>query len=126
MSTVVGYTGGITRNPTYPIVCGGDTGHAEAVQVMYDPNVITYAKLINSFLILFRPSISYTHPKSQYRASVFYENEDEKRIVEEALQKLNQDSKKVYGVYLEKSATFYSAEEYHQNYYKKMFGMAHC
>ncbi|MFC1476488.1 bifunctional methionine sulfoxide reductase B/A protein [Fibrobacterota bacterium] len=124
IETSVGYTGGHTRNPSYKQVCAGTTGHAEAVQVIFDPNVVTYEKLLDYFWRLHNPTtLNRQGPDtgSQYRSAVFYHNENQKKIAEESKKKFD-----LSGVYKEKAVTeivpeseFFMAEEYHQEYFMK-------
>lgn len=94
------------------------TGHAEAVQVLFDPKVITYKEIVKKYLTMFRPMRRSADKFSQYRAAIFYEDETQKKQAQEALKELmpNVDSSEL----LEPAKKFYPAEEYHQNYYKKM------
>ena len=119
---VSGYTGGTVDNPTYKQVTRGGTGHFEAVEITYDDDVISYAQILD----LFVRSVDVTDAGGQfcdrgasYRTAIFARNGDERRIAEAALKKAEgQLGKKVVTPILNAS-TFYRAEEYHQDYYKK-------
>jgi methionine-S-sulfoxide reductase len=128
--TFVGYTGGHTKKPIYKDVCTDSTGHAEAVEVYYDPKVITYKQLLDVFFRLHDPTtVNRQGPDagSQYRSVIFYRNEAQKK---EALDFISELKKKK--VFPEKIVTevtvakeFYKAEEYHQKYFKKT-GQSGC
>ena len=127
-STSVGYCGGKTKNPTYKKVCSGRTGHAEAVEVIYDPNIISYGKLLDVFWNIHDPTtLNRQGPDigAQYRSTIFFHNSTQK---EAALK-----SKAAYRKKLNRSIVtkiipapkFYKAEEYHQKYYEKK-GIKSC
>ena len=123
VSTTVGYTGGQKEHPTYKDVSAGNTGHAEAVQVTYDPNKIGYAQLLEVFWHNIDPTVKdsqFCDHGTQYRSAIFYHNEKQKRLAEQTKQELI-DSKRFNTVYTEIAAvsTFYPGEEYHQKYYEK-------
>jgi len=120
---ISGYAGGKEKNPTYEQVSAGKTGHAEAVQVYYDPKVISYTTLVKVFFASHDPTtLNRQGPDAgkQYRSALFYQDENEKKIAEEEVQRVN-----VSGRYPNKIVTqiapftsFYPAEDYHQNYYR--------
>ncbi len=120
----VGYTGGHSQNPTYEEVSSGQTGHAEAVEVLFDPAVVSYEKVLNLFWHNIDPTAvnsQFVDHGTQYRSAVFYHDEEQKRIAEEGKKKL-QDSGRFEGpiaTEIVPAAVFYPAEEYHQAYYKK-------
>ncbi|MBX9669217.1 MAG: peptide-methionine (S)-S-oxide reductase [Candidatus Obscuribacterales bacterium] len=114
-----GYTGGTTKDPTYGDVCGGRTGHAEAVQVLFDPQKLAYKDLIRKYLKDFRPRRYPGDKTSQYRSAIFYEGDQQKRDATEVLKELGFDKASSEGL-LEPASTFFAAEVYHQNYYEKM------
>ncbi|MGQ3685747.1 MAG: peptide-methionine (S)-S-oxide reductase MsrA [Candidatus Loosdrechtia sp.] len=123
LSTTSGYTGGNKENPTYEEVSAGNTGHAEAVQVVYDPNKISYAELLDAFWHNIDPTVKdrqFCDKGNQYRTGIFYHNEEQKKLAERSKQALI-DSGKFDTIYTEitPAATFYAAEEYHQDFYKK-------
>ena len=123
VSTTVGYTGGSKENPTYREVSAGGTGHAEAVQVTYDSDKISYAQLLDVFWRNIDPTVKdrqFCDQGTQYRSAIFYGNEEQKRLAEKSKKDLI-DSKRFGKVYTEITAAskFYPAEEYHQKYYEK-------
>ena len=118
-----GYAGGHTNNPTYQSIGTGRTGHAEAVAVFYDPEKVSFKTLVDVFFGSHDPTTKngqYPDYGSQYRSIAFYTNNEEKRIIESAIEKLN---KEVYKGSIVTEVTphtiFYKAEEYHQNYEKR-------
>ncbi len=121
---VSGYTGGTTANPTYEDVCGGGTGHAEAVQVTYDPAQVSYEKLLDVFWRQVDPTDAggqFVDRGSQYRSEIFYHTEEQKKAAEAsraALQKSGRYGKPVVTP-ITRASTFYPAEEYHQDYHRK-------
>ena len=124
LDTTVGYTGGDTPNPTYSLVCGGGTGHAEAVQVTFDPSRITYAEILDLFFRKHNPTIvhdEYKGGRSQYRSAIFYQNEEQRKIAEQVLEKVNKSGKWNRPAITEivAASKFYPAEEYHQDYLQK-------
>ncbi len=128
---VSGYTGGNVPEPTYEQVCSGTTGHAEAVQITYDPNVISYLQLLEIFFSTHDPTSLNRQGAdvgTQYRSAVFYHNEKQKKEVEAVIEKLKKekvfDSPIVTEVVEFKE--FYKAEEYHQNYYEKNSKQPYC
>jgi peptide-methionine (S)-S-oxide reductase len=123
-STVVGYMGGATKNPTYQDVCTDTTGHAEVVQLEYDPDVVSYEELLSKFWEIHDPTqLNRQGPDtgSQYRSAVFYHTDDQKKLAEESKEKL-QKSKKYNNkiiTQIREASEFYRAESYHQQYYEK-------
>jgi len=123
ISTTVGYIGGHKVNPTYDEVSAGGTGHAEAVLVIYNPQKISYAKLLDVFWHNIDPTVKdqqFCDHGNQYRSAIFYQNDAQKKSAEaykEALLK----TKRFRNIYTEiaPAAPFYEAEEYHQQYHKK-------
>jgi peptide-methionine (S)-S-oxide reductase len=119
-----GYTGGHVAQPTYPQVSAGRTGHAEAVEVRYDPAQVSYDKLLEVFwhnIDPLTPNAQFCDHGSQYRAAIFYHNDDQKQRAEASKQALV-DSKRFdrpLVTQIEKASTFYPAEQYHQDFYKK-------
>ncbi|MDZ4834399.1 MAG: bifunctional methionine sulfoxide reductase B/A protein [Candidatus Melainabacteria bacterium] len=124
LSTTVGYTGGKTENPTYSQVCGHGTGHAEAVRVVFDPKVIEYNALVTDFLKLHDPTtVNRQGPDigDQYRSAIFFSNPKEKAAAEKAIADYETAGKangKIVTT-LEQLSKFYSAEDYHQDYFTK-------
>ncbi|MGR3295506.1 MAG: peptide-methionine (R)-S-oxide reductase MsrB, partial [Candidatus Bathyanammoxibius sp.] len=121
---ISGYTGGRLANPTYSQVSGGGTGHIEAVKVVYDPDKITYEKLLEVFWRHVNPTDAggqFVDRGSQYRSAIFYANEREKRLAEDSKKRLeatDRFSKPIVTDILS-LGSFYTAEDYHQDYYKK-------
>ena len=123
-STQVGYIGGQLSNPTYEEVCTDKTGHAEAVEVEYDPDEISYEKLLDVFWNNHNPTtLNRQGPDVgiQYRSVIFYHNDEQKEIAEISKQKLDKSGQYGRPVVTEIVSTpiFYKAEEYHQKYFKK-------
>ena len=124
MEAISGYTGGSMVNPTYKQVSSGSTRHVEAVKVVYDPQRVTYAKLLEVFWTHVNPTDAggqFVDRGNQYVSAIFYADETELRLAERSKQKLAET-----GVFVEPIVTeilplgpFYTAEDYHQNYYKK-------
>jgi peptide-methionine (S)-S-oxide reductase len=118
-----GYIGGKVPNPTYEEVSGGRTGHAEAVRVWYDPQQVTYDRLLDFFWRHIDPTVKdrqFCDVGSQYRSAIFYED-DAQRAAAEASKAALEKSGRLPRIYTEivPAGTFYLAEEYHQDYYKK-------
>ena len=130
VSTRVGYTGGHTQNPTYPEVCTDKTGHAEAIEIIFDPNKISYAELLNVFWENHNPTtLNRQGPDigTQYRSAIFYHNAEQAKIAQDskrALQKSAKFSKPIV-TEISPATEFYPAEEYHQNYCEKNH-INHC
>ena len=123
-STTVGYIGGKVKNPSYELVCTGLTGHAEAVEIVYNPNEVTFEKLVDTFFELHDPTtLNRQGPDigTQYRSAAYFSNDDEKQIIESKINALNESGKFSSKVVTEVDPIldFYHAEEYHQDYYKK-------
>jgi peptide methionine sulfoxide reductase msrA/msrB len=124
IDVISGYTGGDTEKPTYDEVSSGGTGHLEAVQVRYDPTKITYKKLLDTFWRHVDPTDAggqFVDRGSQYRTAIFYHNEEQKRLAEESRDQLNESGRfdKAVATEITMVQTFYRAEDYHQDYYKK-------
>ena len=121
---ISGYTGGHKERPTYEEVSEGSTGHAEAIQITYDTTKVTYEELLDVFWQQIDPTDNggqFVDRGSQYRSVIFYHNDEQKRLAEESKQNLDRSGiydKPVLTEILEAS-TFYPAEDYHQDYYKK-------
>ena len=124
ISVVSGYMGGTVANPSYEEVSAGRTGHAESVEVIYDPTKVTYQKLLDAFwhnVDPLTPNAQFCDHGSQYRSAIFYSTEEEKRLAEESKAAIEQAKKFPAPIVtqLVPAATFYPAEDYHQDYYKK-------
>lgn len=120
----VGYTGGHVENPTYRMVSSKKTGHAESVQVTYDPDQVSYEELVRAFFEMHNPTSRDRQGwdvGSQYRSAIFYHNEEQKNIAESIKEELNQSGKyrKTIATEITPLDEFYRAEEYHQQYYDK-------
>ena len=119
-----GYTGGHVENPTYEEVCSGTTGHTEAVEITYDPSKMSYEELVNIYWQQTDPtdaSGQFADRGDSYRPVIFYENEEEKAIAEQSKRELDASGRftKPIVVSIEEKETFYPAEDYHQDFYKK-------
>ena len=124
ISTRVGYTGGHVENPSYQQVCKGDTGHAEAVEIIYNPAEINYQDLLEIFWENHNPTTPNQQGANigeQYRSAVFYHNPSQKEAADKMKDKLNNSQQYDQPIVTEitKAETFYQAEEYHQHYLKK-------
>jgi peptide-methionine (S)-S-oxide reductase len=124
ISTTSGYTGGDTKNPTYEEVSAGHTGHAEAVEVVYDPTKISYERLLAVFwrnIDPITPNQQFCDIGSQYRSAIFYRGDEQKLLAEKSKRAIESSSRfdKPIVTEIRPAAPFYKAEEYHQDYYKK-------
>lgn len=123
-SVTSGYIGGHTENPTYEEVSTGTTGHAEAVEVIFDPQEVAYSKILQTVWYNIDPTAvnsQFADHGTQYRSAIFYHNEEQKRLAEESKKVLAASKKfdKPIVTEIVPVTTFYPAEEYHQDYYKK-------
>jgi peptide-methionine (S)-S-oxide reductase len=121
-SSTSGYTGGQVKNPTYEQVSSGTTGHAESVQVIYDPKKITYAQLLEVFWHNIDPldgSGQFCDKGTQYRSAIFYGNEEERQEAEASKARVEQRLGKPVATQIVAAGVFYPAEEYHQDFYLK-------
>jgi len=121
---ISGYTGGHKVNPTYEEASSGTTGHTEAVQISYDPSKVSYEKLLEVLWMNIDPTTSsgqFVDRGTQYRPGIFYHSKEQKKIAEASKKKLAQSGRfdKPITVEITEASTFYPAEEYHQDYYKK-------
>jgi peptide methionine sulfoxide reductase msrA/msrB len=129
--TTVGYTGGTVPNPTYQMVSAQTTGHAEAVQVEFDPAKVSYSELLGLFFRMHDPTLSFP-PKNgipvSHRSAIFYTSESQRRVAERVKAQVDASGKWSKPVLTEitKATTFYPAEEYHQDYYLKNGGGSGC
>ncbi|WP_022823048.1 peptide-methionine (S)-S-oxide reductase MsrA [Hymenobacter norwichensis] len=128
---VSGYSNGRIANPTYREVCSGLTGHAEVIQITYDPQVISFKELLEVFWKTHDPTTLNRQGNdtgTQYRSGVYYHNDEQRRLAEEYKQKLNEahafDNPVVTEI--EPLKSFYPAEDYHQNYYKQNGHEPYC
>ena len=124
VEAISGYAGGQTQNPTYKEVSSGGTGHAEVVQIIYDPQKITYSELLDIFwrhVDPTDPNGQFVDRGSQYRPAIFYHDEEQKRLAEDSKRKLESSGRfdKSIETEIVPISEFYEAEDYHQDYYKK-------
>ena len=124
IKTTVGYTGGSTENPSYEQVSSGKTGHAESVNIVFDPAKVSYTKLLEIFWNTHDPTTSDRQGPdvgSQYRSVIFYHNAEQKKTAIESRDMLNKSNK--YGglivTEIVQASAFYPAEDYHQQYFDK-------
>jgi peptide methionine sulfoxide reductase msrA/msrB len=128
ISVESGYIGGWVKNPSYREVCTGRTGHAEAVKIIYDPAKTSYEKLLKLFLEIHDPTQEGRQGPDigeQYRSEIFYINSDQKAAAEKYL-KILQDKGFKIATKVTKASEFYSAEDYHQDYYFKNGKVPYC
>ncbi|MDR0661551.1 MAG: bifunctional methionine sulfoxide reductase B/A protein [Prevotellaceae bacterium] len=128
IETTVGYMGGKTDSPTYKEVCSNTTGHAEVIEVVYDPLQTSFEELAKLFFEIHDPTqINRQGPDigEQYRSEIFYQNEEEKKTAEKLMQLLYAKGI-VAATLLEPATTFWKAEDYHQHYYEKNGKMPYC
>ena len=123
ISTTSGYTGGHKKDPTYKEVSHGGTGHAEAVQIVYDPKKVSYAKLLDVFWRNVDPTNAhgqFCDTGDQYRSEIFYHNEEQRRLAVASEQELEKNKPFAAPIVtrIAPATTFYPAEDYHQNYYQ--------
>ncbi|MDV6029736.1 MAG: peptide-methionine (S)-S-oxide reductase MsrA [Phycisphaera sp. RhM] len=128
---ISGYIGGTVPNPTYEQVCGKKTGHAEAVEIYYDPSQVTFEELLEVFFKTHDPTTLNRQGADegpQYRSSVFFHNEQQKDATEAYIKKLNKSGEfdREIVTLLEKATTFYPAEEVHQDFYRKNPNYGYC
>jgi peptide-methionine (S)-S-oxide reductase len=122
VSTVSGYTGGTKKNPSYEDVVTGTTGHAESVQVAYDPKKVSYEKLLDAFwhnIDPFTPNGQFCDFGSQYRTVIFYNDETQKRLAEKSQKEIQERFKKPVATRIVAASEFYPAEDYHQDFHVK-------
>ena len=118
---ISGYSGGVTENPTYKEVTYGNTGHFEVVEVVYNKKIISYEKLLENFWINIDPFDSYGQfcdKGYSYRSVAFYQNTNEKKLIEKNIKELENRFNKKVVTYIRGFEKFYRAEEYHQDFYK--------
>jgi len=123
-SVTSGYMGGRVENPSYEQVSAGGTGHAESVEVIYDPAKVSYSKLLDAFwhnVDPVTPNAQFCDHGSQYRAVIFYQGEEQKHVAEESRRAIEQSQRLTQPIVTEltKASQFYTAEDYHQDFYKK-------
>jgi peptide-methionine (S)-S-oxide reductase len=122
ISSISGYIGGTTKNPTYEQVSAGMTGHTEAVEITYDPKKVSYEKLLDVFWRNIDPltaNAQFCDSGSQYRSAVFYHDQTQKTLAEASKNRLQSRFKQPIVTEIVRASEFYPAEDYHQDYYKK-------
>jgi peptide-methionine (S)-S-oxide reductase len=123
-SVVSGYTGGQVENPTYEQVSAGGTGHTESIEVTFDPSKVTYKQLLEVFwrnVDPTTPNAQFCDHGNQYRAAIFYQDENQKQLIEESKQRIESSKTFPESIVTEiaPASVFYTAEEYHQDFYTK-------
>ena len=122
VDTLSGYMGGTTANPTYEEVSSGNSGHAEVVQVTYDPRVVSYEQLVQIFWRNIDPTVEnrqFCDVGTQYRTAVFYHNDEQKEIAERTKLEASKRLEQAVKTEITPASEFYVAEDYHQDFYKK-------
>ena len=122
VSTTSGYIGGRKNSPTYEEVSSGGTGHAEAVQVVYDPRKVSYQQLLDVFwhnIDPFAVNYQFCDRGDQYRSAIFYHDEEQRRLAEASKQVVEKKLGKAAATQIVAAAKFWPAEDYHQDYYRK-------
>lgn len=128
-AVVSGYTGGQQANPTYREVCNGTTGHAEVVQIEFDPNMVSYDELVDLFWRVHDPTQLNRQGNdvgTQYRSAIFYNDEAQKKAAESAIARAKPAFDAPIVTEVSKLGTFYPAEDYHQNYYDNNRSQPYC
>jgi peptide-methionine (S)-S-oxide reductase len=128
---VSGYAGGRVKNPTYKQVCGGDTGHAEVVQVVFDPDVITYRDLLEVFFAIHDPTTLNRQGADvgeQYRSAIFYHSPEQERTAREVIRELTEQRafRNPIVTQIAPYDAFYPAEDYHQEYFRNNPYQPYC
>lgn len=130
-SVVSGYAGGPVANPSYEQVCRGNTGHAEVVQITFDPSVLSFRELLEVFFTIHDPTTLNRQGNdigTQYRSAIFYHSDDQKKVAEGVIKDLVE--KKIWGnpivTQLVPLDEFYPAEEYHQRYFERNPNQGYC
>lgn len=122
VATTSGYSGGQKENPTYEQVSAGDTGHIEVIQVTFDPKQVSYEKLLEAFWRNVDPldkGGQFCDRGNTYTTAIFYQDEEQKKIVEQSKAAIEKKLGKTVVTAIRPAATFYAAEDYHQDYYLK-------
>lgn len=129
LSVTPGYTGGAKDNPSYEEVSTESTGHAEAIQIIFDPNTISYETLLEVFFKTHDPTQLNRQGHDtgeQYRSEIFYMNENQKKSAENTIQKFQPEFDKKIVTKISKFDNFYEAEDYHKNYYNNHKEKGYC
>ena len=131
LETTVGYIGGNSPDPDYKQVCTGTTGHAEAIEIVYDAEAISFEALLDNFFRMHDPTTlnrQHNDIGTQYRSAIFYHSPEQKQTAEEVIAKFNNSGRfnKPIVTQVVPASTFYSAEDYHQDYLRKNPGGYNC
>jgi len=126
-----GYAGGTVPNPTYKQVCTGTTGHAEVIQITYDPNIITFKEILQIFFTIHDPTTLNRQGNdvgTQYRSIILYHNQNQKQTAEQVINDITKQNiwNSSIVTQIEPYNIFYKAEDYHQEYYKKNSEQSYC
>ncbi|MFI5304077.1 MAG: peptide-methionine (S)-S-oxide reductase MsrA [Nitrospiria bacterium] len=131
LGVICGYAGGNNPNPTYQQVCGGRTGHAEVIQITFDPKLISYRDILRVFFLIHNPTTlnrQGADTGTQYRSAIFFHDDLQKTIAEQVLSEVTDE--KIWGSPIVTELTpleaFYKAEDYHQEYYNKNPSQPYC
>lgn len=128
-SAVSGYIGGHTENPTYRQICDTDSGHAEAVKIEFDPEIIDYQAILDIFFVIHNPTELNRQGNdigTQYRSEIFYLNEQQKQLAQQTILELQPHFAQPIVTKVTPVTTFYPAEEYHQGYFKQNPNTGYC
>ncbi len=128
-SAISGYAGGKRKNPSYEQVCTGATGHAEVVEVTFDPDIITYGEILEIFWAIHDPTTLNAQGAdrgTQYRSVIYYYNEQQRQAALESIRKAQNDWNDPIVTELSPLSEFYPAEPYHQNYYDEHPTQGYC
>ena len=128
-SAVSAYTGGLRPNPTYENICTGVSGHAEVVDIEYDGEVVTLSELLDIFFAIHNPTTlnqQGADKGTQYRSVVYYQNDDEKRVIEDSITKAQKSFESKIVTEVSPLGDVYKAEDYHQNYYALNPSQGYC
>ena len=129
LSVTPGYAGGSTPNPTYEEVCTGETGHAEVIQVSYDPALISYDEILDIFWQAHDPTTLNRQGAdvgTQYRSVILYANDEQKAAAEKSRAKAQEKFRSPIVTEIKPLTTFWKAEDYHQNYYNTHASVGYC
>ena len=124
-----GYSGGKTDNPTYGQVSSGRTGHAEVIQIKFDPSVISYDEILEIFFVTHDPTTLNRQGAdvgTQYRSIILYDNEEQRQVAQQTIMKLQGEYQNPIVTQVESYKKFYKAEDYHQNYYENNREQPYC
>lgn len=128
---VSGYTGGQTLDPTYKQICTGATGHAEAIQISYDPDIISFEELLEVFFVAHDPTTPNRQGNdigTQYRSAIFCQDDEQRAVAQQVIARINAQGlwPSPIVTQINNAATFYPAEDYHQYYYDNNPGQPYC